>query len=314
MYAFLLDPETGDLEEGISNDTVFYLQFFTEMPDPGVTDGVLADIPSIEIPLNSWITLPNGNRANIHPIIFECPIDVTLVGEGLYIPDFFGLQLYALGGLQLAQGVERSLPLRAGIHYIGHQALQLQVSLQNNYAIFDVYTHNYQRVLNQLYPSGAAWSQDPDSTHQTRLLAQSIEYSRIDYRLSLFDLELQPATAEEFLPEWEADLGLPEFGETGLTVAERQERAHFKHTVQPVPTETFIIELAESLGYTGVEIVHNGDPFLCTSECNDYLQGGYWLYTWTLVTDQSTANDDRLMSLVLKYAFSHNFVLFELGP
>lgn len=313
MYLYNSDPDLDPIEGELPNDQDWYLAFFTTLPDDMGLGGVEAAIPRIQLGINAWVNVSSEKRVNIRDYHVLCPIDVEIVGEGIY-DQAVGGTLVAFGATQLADAGERTLPLRVDQHHIGHLPGDLQVTFTGNDAIFDVYTHDYQRVIDQLYPFGPAWNREVASNLQQLILSQSIEFSRIAYRLELFRIEINPGTSEEFLTDWEQFLALPECGQSGLSLSVRQQQALSKLTALIEPTPQFFIDLAESLGYTGVTITLLGDPFTVGDTVGDSLGGGPWVFTWQLSTNETTANDALLMCLVNLYNPLHTTVIFDLGP
>lgn len=179
---------------------------------------------------------------------------------------------------------------------------------------FDVVNENFVPVINQLFPTGPIWTWRPGGVMEGLIRALSYEPSRVEQRALQLLSEMDPRTTEELIDDWESYLGLPGQNLNPPTdLEDRQEAVHAKFTSRSVGNEPFFLELADSLGYPSAEIRREGRPFRCGSSCGDSLRGyrGYWLDTWTLIANLSTANDETLQLFVNHYKQDQEIVLFE---
>lgn len=126
---------------------------------------------------------------------------------------------------------------------------------------FDV-TH-YRRQLQDLLPTGAAWSRGRDAMLTKLLTGLAAIFARIDGRADDLAAEAIPLSPVELLPEWERDTGLPDpcSGAYATTVEERQQAVRAKLTARGGQSKAYFIALAERLGYQ-IEIVEYR-PFRC---------------------------------------------------
>lgn len=183
-------------------------------------------------------------------------------------------------------------------------------------ALFDITTTEYAFVIEQLLPQGKAWRWRPGGIAKRLFEGLAYEWSRVERRARELIEEMDPRTTQEMLEDWERVAGLPAIcqgGDAPTTVEARQQALHSKLTAKVSGNVPFFLQLAENLGYPDAEIRYEGDPFLCTDPCTDGLYGfeGYWLDTWTLVTNDTTENDATLRCLVSDYAQAHEIILFE---
>jgi uncharacterized protein YmfQ (DUF2313 family) len=176
----------------------------------------------------------------------------------------------------------------------------------------DVVSLDYLRVLQDLLPPGPAWNRRPGSWLTRLLQGLSYEPARIERDAQRLIEEADPSTTQELLEDWERFAGLPETcGQAPTTVEGRQQALVAKLTQNLSPRPATFITIAEDLGYTGVSVRREGDPFTCISNCNDTLRGAAWIFTWTLVVAEHSANDDTLRCMVQRLAPIHSHVLFE---
>lgn len=109
----------------------------------------------------------------------------------------------------------------------------------------------YLDQLQQLLPTGPAWTRSPDA-NLTRLLdAVAQEFGRLDARTARLIEEADPRTALELLPEWERVAGLPDTcsGQIAVTVPERRSAVVSKITARGGQSIAYMTAMAASLGY-----------------------------------------------------------------
>ena len=115
----------------------------------------------------------------------------------------------------------------------------------------------YLKVLSDLLPNGKAW-QDIKCSPLVRGLSH--EFARIEDAIRNFlEVELDPRTTTELLPDWEKMLGIPdECTPDNLTLAERREQVTQKWTAQGGINAEYYEFVAEQLGFD-VEVVNIPD-------------------------------------------------------
>lgn len=110
----------------------------------------------------------------------------------------------------------------------------------------------YARMLKALLPPGKLWRLEPDSLISQALLAAADELARVGTRGADLVVESDPRTADELLPDFEADLGMTAEG----TLAERQARVVARlvrrQRVRPVDYQQ---ALAPLLGQEAADVV-----------------------------------------------------------
>lgn len=137
----------------------------------------------------------------------------------------------------------------------------------------------YTAQLQQLLPTGAAWSRDPSATLTAFLGALAAEFARVDARADDLLAEMAPRTTYELLEDWERVLGLPDGCTPVLgTLSERRAALVQKLTSLGGQTPAFYVALAASLGFE--VLVHEFDP-----DVDDYspgldISGGKWRLVW----------------------------------
>ena len=137
----------------------------------------------------------------------------------------------------------------------------------------------YTAQLQQLLPTGPAWSRDPAGTLTAVLAALAAEFARVDGRVDNLLAEIDPRSTYELLEDWERVLGLPD-GCTPVsgTLSERRAALIQKLTSLGGQTPAFYVALAAALGFEVV--IHEFDP-----DVDDYspgldITGGKWRLVW----------------------------------
>ncbi|EGG3071011.1 DUF2313 domain-containing protein [Salmonella enterica] len=134
----------------------------------------------------------------------------------------------------------------------------------------------YLEALSALMPRGQAWTKAPGSVQQSVLSALARSYARSD-RAAVSMLKASfPATATDFLTEWETSLGLPDacgISETG--VGARQQAILARLAFSGGQSRQFYITLAKSMGYDiTLSVFRQARAGL--SHCGDALNGDDW--------------------------------------
>lgn len=299
--------ETGTPAELFPNGVNRYFGLFEVLPDEMGDGGVEMDVDRVAV--SRWMWAGSGLRTNVNPIRIVADVTRPLAGWGIWDA--------ASGGDLIAV-----LPWNAGgqIDFVDSlsggdtaeiQAQGLSITATTIRAECSISNDDYGHQATDLLPHGPAW----EGSRFRNFVAESVrELSRVEWRARRLIEESDPRTTQELLTEWERFAGLPDCGATPGTVAERQAVLAAKLTRKLSPTPQAFIDIAEGLGYTGVVIRPEGDPFTCVSDCIDSLYGGQWIHTFTIVVDASSANDAALECMARALAPAHTTVLFEYGP
>lgn len=123
---------------------------------------------------------------------------------------------------------------------------------------------DYAVALSHLLPQGIAWPREADSVlmRTVRGLAQIFGY--VDHRAAdLLEIESDPRTTVEMLPDWERNWGLPDycFLGVGQTLNERRKFLILKMTLEGGQSREWFIWVCKQLGYE-VGITEFA-PFMC---------------------------------------------------
>ncbi|EAQ6131876.1 DUF2313 domain-containing protein [Salmonella enterica] len=134
----------------------------------------------------------------------------------------------------------------------------------------------YRDALSSLMPRGQAWSEAPGTVQQGVLSALAASCERSDSAAVAMLKASFPATATDFLTEWEKSLGLPDecgISETG--VGARQQAILAKMAFSGGQSRAFYIALAKSMGYDiSINVFRQARAGL--SRCGDALNGDDW--------------------------------------
>jgi uncharacterized protein YmfQ (DUF2313 family) len=124
---------------------------------------------------------------------------------------------------------------------------------------------DYAEPFAALLPTGPAWPREDDSTLMAFVLGLAqIWGNPVDSRAAdLLEIETDPRYANEMLPDWERNFGLPDpcfFGEQ-TSLAQRHAILLLKMTLVGAQSRDFFIEFAAMLGYT-IHITEYS-PYIC---------------------------------------------------
>jgi uncharacterized protein YmfQ (DUF2313 family) len=137
-------------------------------------------------------------------------------------------------------------------------------------------------ILQKFLPAGAAWPRTAGSTLSRLLASFASLFAVIELRLRDLLAELNPATALELLPEWEAFVGACDECCTSLgTVAQRRARVVTKLTDRGSLSRAYFLQLAVDLGYTGTTITEFR-PTSCEMSCEAPVVDAPWRFVWTV--------------------------------
>ena len=187
-----------------------------------------------------------------------------------------------------------------------------------------VYTPYYGPVLKQHLPRGPIWDAPAGGSFDGLLqgLAEIVDAWKADADSLL--TELNPVTAVNMLPEWEAAYGLPGSNPSPpTTTAARQQAVAAKVLGYGTITPAFVLAMIAKLGYAGATIqqgyfqicycnatgtLSNSPPSGCTS----VLYTDQWAFGWNITyTPISTAQDALMQWLVNQVCPVHTQVFFN---
>ena len=137
----------------------------------------------------------------------------------------------------------------------------------------------YTAQLQQLLPTGPAWSRDPAATLTALLAGLAAEFARVDGRVDDLLTEIDPRSTYDLLEDWERVLGLPD-GCTPVsgTLSERRAALIQKLTSLGGQTPAFYVALAAALGFAIV--IHEFDPAVDVYSPGLDISGGKWRLVW----------------------------------
>ena len=130
---------------------------------------------------------------------------------------------------------------------------------------------DYAQGFAALLPQGAAWPRDPDSVLQqvvtglAGIWADPVDGNAAD----LLEIEADPRTSLQMLPDWERNFGLPDTCNSEVqTIDARHTALVQRMTLVGAQSRAFFINLAAEIGYN-VQISEYS-PFMCgISRCGD---------------------------------------------
>lgn len=196
---------------------------------------------------------------------------------------------------------------------------------------------DYRRQLHQLLPPGAVWPEAPESLLQRLLLGQAQEYARVDERAVALRDEADPRQALYLFEEWERSYGLPSrCAPVDQSLADRRVALIGRIVGRGGLRPQDMIDLAEGLGYEGVQLLEPRQPTVEVDSPTGYqgavigddLNGEDWAYAWQVlipdgvirqsVIDQSEIGDplrtwgDALLECALHEA-SPSWLVLHIG-
>jgi len=151
---------------------------------------------------------------------------------------------------------------------------------------------DYRGLLFALLPPGMAWPTEPDSTLQRLLAGMAREPGRIDRRGRELLAEADPRQANELFPEWEGSYGLPSrCAPAEQSMADRRVALIGRIVGRGGMRHEDYIDLAEVLGYEGVEIIEQREATMELAggvgprgaEIGDPMNGEDWLWAWDVL-------------------------------
>jgi uncharacterized protein YmfQ (DUF2313 family) len=129
----------------------------------------------------------------------------------------------------------------------------------------------YQAAAIKLLPRGPAWNRNPKSATGQLMDAIALEQTNIDADIDVLEKNMNPATAEELMPEYEDMYGLPDdCASSDQTMQERRQALMSKVRKKDIPTVGWLKSFAKRLGYDIDITTHR--PFICgLNRCGDML-------------------------------------------
>ena len=145
-----------------------------------------------------------------------------------------------------------------------------------------------------LLPRGRVWPKELSSVQAQAMSCYAPTFTRIsDSALYLLE-DLFPASTINFLPEWEATLGLPDpcVG-VSPTFQARRRQVVARFSSSGGQSIQFFEAFAQGLGYAVT--VTQYAPFRCgQSVCGQQLGGEDWFFTWAINSPLHTINHFRV--------------------
>ncbi|WP_311886738.1 MULTISPECIES: putative phage tail protein [unclassified Pseudomonas] len=144
----------------------------------------------------------------------------------------------------------------------------------------------YRQQLRGLLPAGPAW--DPDLVPEIDLVLSgvSVEFSRLDERAVDLLNEMDPASVNELVPDWESVMGLPDAC-LGPNAAFEDRRLAVRRRLVEIggQSRAYFLEIAISQGYPSPTITEHRAPRMGRSHFGS-AHFGTWgaQFLWTLNT------------------------------
>lgn len=139
----------------------------------------------------------------------------------------------------------------------------------------------YTAQLQQLLPTGPAWTRDPASTLTAVLAALAAGFARLDTRVDDLLAEIDPRSTYDMLEDWERVLGLPDgCSPVSGTLSKRRVALIQKLTSLGGQTPAYYEALAAALGFDVV--IHEFDPAVDTYSPGLDITDGKWRLVWRM--------------------------------
>lgn len=151
---------------------------------------------------------------------------------------------------------------------------------------------DYRQQLFALLPQGIVWAEGRNSVLQSLLAGEAQEFARIDGRATALPIEADPRQAVETFEEWEASYGLPSScAPADQSMADRRAALIGRIVGQGGMTAQDYIELAEGLGYQGVQILEFREATVevetptghTGAVIGDDMNSADWDFTWRVL-------------------------------
>jgi len=142
---------------------------------------------------------------------------------------------------------------------------------------------DYREGLRELLPRGPAF--DPELQPDVAQLLSSLapELARVDQALDALQLEVNPATVNALLTDWEDYLGLPDACTVpgSQTLEQRRQAVLDKLTASGAPQLAYYRRRAAQVGVT-VTIEEFRPARVGPTETGDFLYGDAWPWAWVV--------------------------------
>lgn len=129
---------------------------------------------------------------------------------------------------------------------------------------------DYAEAMQALLPQGQAWPRGEETVLMRVLRGLCRIWGDFEIRASkLLEMESDPRSTIELLPDWERNWGLPDpCYQEPLTIAERQLALVMRMTMEGGQSRQFFIDLAAMIGYT-ITITEYRPFFIAMDRCGD---------------------------------------------
>lgn len=155
-------------------------------------------------------------------------------------------------------------------------------------------TEDYTRALQTLMPPGQAWTRHRDSVQAAVLRALAQQYRQSDADALTLLRGAFPKTADDFLPEWELTLGLPDLCvyRNDEDTAARRRAVVAKLTSVGGLSRRYFEEVARALGF--IVRITEFRPFRAgMSGAGQPLNQGDWRFTWAVTVVSPPVTPDN---------------------
>jgi uncharacterized protein YmfQ (DUF2313 family) len=306
-------PAADSLEEMLPSGVTVWVGLFTVLPVNGA-EAVEASVP--RQPLNRWVT-HGDRRKSAKRVAWEIAVPEQLEGVGVFEGET-GDILLGYCELQLEVGMPRPLRVNVGdtVAILPHELVFQPFDEVANETVVDISNNSHQLPTLQHYPSGDVWTKAIGLPLAKIAAAIGREFSRVTIRVRHMIDESDPRTTVEELPAWEKFAGLPDDPTSPPTsLADRRAALASKSRRRAEFEAATLVEMAETMGYSGVEVFNMYRPFRAgISAAGDPVGGGDWTAAFTIRTNESLpAMDASLRAQVLAITPPGKFVFFELG-
>jgi uncharacterized protein YmfQ (DUF2313 family) len=148
---------------------------------------------------------------------------------------------------------------------------------------------SYLSLLKSLLPKGAAWMAEVNSTLYNLLAACSIEFGRMEGRISDLQNEIDPLQTVECVTDWERVLGLPDTcdGIIAQTLQQRRNAIQSKLTATGGQSKQYYIDVAAAHGFD-ITITEFFPFRFGMSHFGDVFGGGALTHTWQVNAQPGT--------------------------
>jgi uncharacterized protein YmfQ (DUF2313 family) len=154
---------------------------------------------------------------------------------------------------------------------------------------------DFLRFIQGLLPRGAAWTRDDDAV-LTQVAQAIADGTYVHHRATTYlsEVEADPHTALELLPDFETDYGLPDpCTPLNPTIGQRRAALLAKMRAKGGQSAAYFIAVAEQLGYTIT--IQRFYPFrVGQARVGDPLYGQGWIFAWRVHAPETTVRPFRV--------------------